>query len=878
MKADSGASRHYIRQSDTNILQQIKTITDGPCVSLPDNTVMTGTQQGYLPLDRTSLSPNATQAHVFPHLSSASLLSLGQLCDDDCKVYLDKHSLQVYKHDKVVLTGKRNYTDGLWDVLIQSPSPAPPSSASSERIQSANVIIHKKQTTKQLAQYLHAACGSPPISTFLKAIKSGLLQSWPGIDLIKESDLSPTIATAKGHLDQERKNIQSTKAPTRASSPPNPPTTQHRDAVETTSSSTPAAPVPPTVNENAVHTDMQTTRRTNNDNQTGKDNSSTRTQSPASHPDASFSHQPIQQTYHDDQKGEVNSRTQLSSSALHPDASSPLPEYGPPNKTHECFASIDQFDRKAYSDLTGRYPHISSRGNQYILVVYDYDSSGILVEPLKNRQAAEITKAWMAIHNRLSRHGNSPQLYILDNEVSFEFKAALRKRNVQYQLVPPHVHRRNAAERAIRTFKNHFLSVLATADPNFPVSEWDRLLPQAELTLNLLCPCCLNPRLSAYAFLFGLFDFNRTPLAPAGTRVLVHEKSRQRASWANHGIEGWYIGPSLEHYRCVKCYLPSTGGVRDADTVQFFPKQVPFPKMSTEDMLLQSATDILAILQSPPPSLVPTIQYGDEAKNAIEHLARLLQRAVQKTKPLPPPKPLPRRSPRIATNALPASLPRVVHPTPVPRVQPLSHTPVSPSPRPITAAAANVTNIPITFANPDPSGRKHAACSHLLAQTMFSSPRVNHIYNSTTGKRETIDSLIVGPNAPIWRRALSNELGRLSNGVDGRIVGTNTIAFIHKHEVPPNKKVTYANMVCDHRPLKSEPDRVRLTVGGDRLDYAHDVGSPTASLLEAKLLLNSTISDADKGARFFAVDIKDFFLATPMSEYEYMHIHSKYFF
>ena len=119
-----------------------------------------------------------------------------------------------------------------------------------------------------------------------------------------------------------------------------------------------------------------------------------------------------------------------------------------------------------------------------------------------------------------------------------------------------------------------------------------------------------------------------------------------------------------------------------------------------------------------------------------------------------------------------------------------------------------------------------------------------------TGKLETIDTLLTGPKAAIWKSALSNELGHLSNGVGGRIAGTDTIAFIHKNNVPSGKKVTYANMVCDHRPLKSEPDRVCLTVGGNRLNYTSDVGSPAASLLKAKLLLNSTISDADKGATF----------------------------
>ena len=92
------------------------------------------------------------------------------------------------------------------------------------------------------------------------------------------------------------------------------------------------------------------------------------------------------------------------------------------------------------------------------------------------------------------------------------------------------------------------------------------------------------------------------------------------------------------------------------------------------------------------------------------------------------------------------------------------------------------------------------------------------------------------------------------------------------------KKVTYANMVYDYCPLKAEPMFVWLTVGGDCLPYANDAGSPTATLLEAKLTLNSTISDADKGAGFFSADLKDFFLVTLMDKPEYMRLHSKYFF
>ena len=157
---------------------------------------------------------------------------------------------------------------------------------------------------------------------------------------------------------------------------------------------------------------------------------------------------------------------------------------------------------------------VLSRGNAYILVVYDYDTNSILAEPLQSRAAAVIRKGWEKLNLVLSKSGRKPELYILDNECSNELKHAMLKNNITFQRVPPYVHRRNATERAIQTFKSHFLAGLATANPTFPVHEWDRLLPQAILTLNLLRNARLNPKLSAHALLHGNFDFNKTPLAP----------------------------------------------------------------------------------------------------------------------------------------------------------------------------------------------------------------------------------------------------------------------------------------------------------------------------------------------------------------------------
>ena len=77
--------------------------------------------------------------------------------------------------------------------------------------------------------------------------------------------------------------------------------------------------------------------------------------------------------------------------------------------------------------------------------------------------------------------------------------------------------------------------------------------------------------------------------------------------------------------------------------------------------------------------------------------------------------------------------------------------------------------------------------------------------------------------------------------------------------MPKGVRVTYVRMVCDIRPKKDDVYRTRLTVGGDRLIYAGNPAAPAASLIETKMLINSVLKDAEKGARFQTADIKDFF-------------------
>ena len=159
---------------------------------------------------------------------------------------------------------------------------------------------------------------------------------------------------------------------------------------------------------------------------------------------------------------------------------------------------------------------------------------------------------------------------------------------------------------------------------------------------------------------------------------------------------------------------------------------------------------------------------------------------------------------------------------------------------------------------------------------LFLTPRANHIFRPD-GKKETIDTILHGSDRKIWTQSLSNEWGRLAQGNDNGVHCTNTIDFITRQEVPHGREITYATFVLDYRPLKTEPYRVRITVGGDRLTYPFDAGSPAANLLETKIILNSSISDAHRGSRFMSADLKDFFLATPMARDEFMRVKLKYF-
>ena len=86
-------------------------------------------------------------------------------------------------------------------------------------------------------------------------------------------------------------------------------------------------------------------------------------------------------------------------------------------------------------------------------------------------------------------------------------------------------------ERAVDTYTNRFKASLASVDPNFSLSEWGRLILQANITLNLLRSARYNPKLSTYTYIYGDFIFSAKPLAPPGTKIVAHVKPSVRRTW-----------------------------------------------------------------------------------------------------------------------------------------------------------------------------------------------------------------------------------------------------------------------------------------------------------------------------------------------------------
>ena len=268
-----------------------------------------------------------------------------------------------------------------------------------------------------------------------------------------------------------------------------------------------------------------------------------------------------------------------------------------------CFAALaNAITGTMYTDITGTFPVRSFKGRQYIFVAYVYDLYAIIVRAMPSCTDAAMVTAFNEVISTLKTGGYTPSLNVMDNECSAAVEAYIKSERIGIQLVPPHNHRVNAAERAIATFKEHFIAALATVDAHCPLQLWDEFLPQVELTLNMLRFSPRDPKKSANQEVYGTFDFNKTPLAPIGTKALIYDDPASRASWAPHATDGFYVGPAPDHYRCLRFYIPATRRFRFSDTWRLYPMHSQIPMTSQHDLSIVAAADLLQALGTTVPT------------------------------------------------------------------------------------------------------------------------------------------------------------------------------------------------------------------------------------------------------------------------------------
>jgi hypothetical protein len=772
------------------------------------------------------LSTTAAKAdtfHDFPH----SLMSVGKLADDGTISIFTQDGVTVHKENDVLITckgepiliGVRDDHGRYRIPLTQHRDnwrPRHPSKRAKTVLQQAN-SVYDLPSTEQAIKWLHAVCGYPVKSTWLKAIKAGNFIGWP---LLTEHNVKKhypeTCETPKGHLNQSRKNVRSTKP------------------------------------------------------------------------------KPFEEVH-----------------------SNQLPGH----KIKDIYTKVYDVRDTVFTDQTGQFPTRSQAGNKYLMVMVDIDSSGILVEPIKNRSDVELTRAYELLLARLRKSGVVPRKHVLDNEVSTAMKDLIKnKYHMDYELVPPGCHRRNAAEVAIRNFKAHFLSILAGVSDDFPLRLWDKLLPQAEITINLLRQSNATPSISAYAHLNGPFDYNKMPLAPMGCNVQVHEKSDSRGTWAFHSVDGWYLQTSPEHYRTHKCHIKHTNSERFSDTVEFQHKRITNPSVTPADKVMNAISSCIHTIRGM--SAFKSNQDLQQLHTVLHeaatnpHYFHTLSQQIPLPRVGPSDQPLPRVVPTTPQHNYPTRYSTNQHPQPT--VQPLQPIPATPVPvplhsrpsipAPIPRAARKrrpppPTPAPLQAQAPAMNTRAKTAVraqqaappalSTRARQSKLKQPsparfstrlkrlenevhRALAVMDKTTGKMLNYRQLIRHPDYHSdWTRSSANEFGRLANGVGGRIKGTNTIRFIPKAKVPKDRRkdITYGTFVCTVRPEKKEPNRTRFVVGGNKINYPGEVATPTADMLVAKILVNSTIST--KNAKFMTMDISNFYLNTPLKRPEFLRLNIK---
>ena len=829
--ADSGCTAHAGTKDDAEHCEDTDEESDKVFV-MPNGSLEEATDVKKLPFD---IREEARRIDIVPGINTATLLSTGKLADANYISIFDDEEVNVYDQNNTVVTtthgsvlrGYRDKNEGVYriplvknvqnintDTIIIHGVPSSYLQQQQQQQQQPSTHetvnnVYELRSKAEMVQFYHAAAGFPTKRTWVRAVQRGHYASWPGLTAAAVQKHFPeSMETQKGHMRAQPAGIRSTKK------------------------------------------------------------------------------QPVVKVEEDDE--EV--------------------QRPPMKKQKDIMIKIIDTNAdeewKIYTDQTGKFPRKSSRGNQYVMVLYEVDSNYIMVEPMMNRTAGEMVRVYQHLIDRLNARGIYPKLQMLDNEISAEYEDVIASNKITFQLVPPHNHRRNIAERAIQTFKAHFIAILCGCDESFPIHLWCQLLPQVEMTLNMLRSSNTTPNVSAYAHLYGQHDYNAHPLTPIGVKVEMHVMPDVRRTYNPHSVSGYCLGTSLKHYRCYRIWTSDTRCVRVGNTVFFKHKYLTMPTITNADSLLQAASNMTTALQG-------GVAQSLETTDAIKALMEIFKKnAEQAKKAEDDANPQRVQMQRVAEQRVALEKEHAreeiedssdnddeeeVYNAPL-EVEYPTNTTTNNNNNAMPNVISQDDEATDTPANNTRSRRTTTSITQealLMAIDITKSPRITPsalakrkfplavlcafagaVLDATTGEMMEYRHLIKHPkHKGTWGNSFGDEVGRLAQGrKKSGLEGTNTFFFVNFDQIPKDriKDITYDRICCNVRPEKDDPNRTRITVGGTNINTPIDCGTPTADLLTVKLLFNSIIST--KGAKFMSIDIKNFYLNTPMERYEYMRM------
>ena len=144
------------------------------------------------------------------------------------------------------------------------------------------------------------------------------------------------------------------------------------------------------------------------------------------------------------------------------------------------FVKVVDLKETMYSDQTGKFLYLSSKGVRYIMIAYHTNENYISSNPMRNRNEAQMLQTYENIIMRMKTAGLWTKNHVLENEISKEHKASIKANGSTQELLPQVEHRRNIADKFIQTYKNQFVGVLSGLHEYFTMHLWCRLLPQAD--------------------------------------------------------------------------------------------------------------------------------------------------------------------------------------------------------------------------------------------------------------------------------------------------------------------------------------------------------------------------------------------------------------